>query len=342
MGSGEKTLEGNDSPKPYASVAYCPDGSRRFATTEEPSGVDEDVSHRLRGWTTTTAAELPIRDETFDSFGSFNGSENLFFYPKGDRIIDVAGSDFAVRDVLTLRPTQVLPAYRVAMTQAAFMPDGKRCLVGLPGWESVCFLTDLASGARREWYLPGFRGDAVFLGGGRTLFTHDSTGLYLIDVISSKIVWSLPWEAYTQRITAVSPDGRHIVVSDAIWRDSTPPVPRLVLIRTSAPDKPDVLEAAVWALSFHPDGGRFLAATADAIEERDADTGRRLRSFWNPPGPPPFASGTVPMDNAVLACGAVGHRDPAEPVGAKDEGWVMLGTRPRPKPCRVATGTPAP
>ena len=49
--------------------------------------MDEDVDHKLCGWTTETGAKLPIRDYAFDSY---NGGEVLFFFPKGDRFIDMA------------------------------------------------------------------------------------------------------------------------------------------------------------------------------------------------------------------------------------------------------------
>ncbi len=316
--SGKKLFEGDDSPKPYATVAYSPDGQRRFATTEEPDGVDDDVMRLLVGWDVTTGARLPI--ETFD-FATYNGHEELFFYPKGDRFVDLAAA-FAVREMLTGKTVQTLPEHRVATDQAAFTPDGEKFLAGLSGFMVASYLTDCVSGRQREWYLPGLGLD--FVDRGRLLCTHHHAKMCLIDVVSNRIVLSLPVKGrYGPYCAAVSPDASRAVISVENDTSGQRSDPRMVVMDLSRLDRPRVMELYASAVAFRPDGERFLAASADAIEEFDAATGDRIRALWRMPGRT-LAVAYGEDGSAVLACGVVGHRDRREPVGPEDQGWAML------------------
>ena len=315
--SGKTLFEGDRSPEPYASVAYSPDGSRRFATTEKPNGIDDDVDHRLCGWEVTTGATLPIGDY---AFASYSGREELFFYSKGDRFIDLE-APFAVRDTLTGETVRTLPQYRVDMSEAAFMPDGEKFLLGSRGYFGASYLTDCPSGHQSKLHLRD-RGP-VFIDGGRMLFTYDTQSLHLFDVISNNVLWELPLHAHYQRFdAAISSDAKHIVVS----QESDPDVPssaRVILVDTSQPDRPQILERYAPAVAFHPDGTRFVAASPEAIDEFDARSGDRVRTLWSPPGRP-LSVAYSPDGSKVLACGVVGHLDRREPVGPKDQGWAIL------------------
>lgn len=332
LDSGKTVFASDESSKPYSDVTYSPDGSRRFATTTEPNGVDEDQDYRLCGWTVTTNTKLPIRDYVFHSSGC---SEDIFFsrslgqfsfFPKGDRFIRL-GDPFAVQDALTGDTVQTLPAYRFSATSVTFMPDGKNILVGAEGGGFVpAHLANVVSGKVRDWHVPrGRPPKLVFASNGRLLFTCDNMALYLIDVISSKIVWSLPLTLNSERHdAAISPDGQRIVVSqEAGWPSHSPSTSRLLLIEASAPDNLKAIEWYVSAVAFRPDGKRFLAAAPDAIYECDARSADRIRKIAQIPG---RAINLMysPDGQQVLACGVVGHRDPREPVNRDDNGWAML------------------
>ncbi len=115
--SGEIRFESEKSDKPYAGVAYSPDGRRWFATTEEPNGLDDDVDHQLRGWDVASGTRLPITDY---AFASYNGNERLFFFPDGNQFIDLEAK-FSVRDVLTGETLQTAPKYTIPAHEVAFM-----------------------------------------------------------------------------------------------------------------------------------------------------------------------------------------------------------------------------
>ncbi len=90
------------------------------------------------------------------------------------------------------------------------------------------FLVDCASGEQRRWRLPGM--GSVFVDGGRLLFRHNGARLYLIDVLSNEIVWTLPLDAHYRRFdAAVSPDAKHVVVSQESAPD-LPSAPRVILV----------------------------------------------------------------------------------------------------------------
>ena len=316
--SGKKLFEGAHSPKPYATVAYSPDDRRRFATTEEPNGVDDDVDRFLAGWDAATGAKLLI--ERFN-FATYNGDEELFFYPKGDRFVDLAAR-FAVRETLTGKTVQTLPEYRVATDQAAFTPDGEKFFAGLSGFMVPSYLTDCVSGRQREWYLPGLGLD--FVDRGRLLCTHHHAKMCLIDVVSNRIVLSLPVKGwYGPYCAAVSPDASRAVISVENDTSGQRSDPRMVVMDLSRLERPCVLELYASAVAFHPEGTRFLAANAEAIEEFDATTGDKIRTLWGTPGRT-LALAYAADGGALLACGVVGHQDRCEPVGPEDEGWAIL------------------
>lgn len=323
--SGKTRFEGDKSDRPYAGVYYSPDRRRRFATIEYPSGVDDDVSHELRGWNAETGRPLSTSD--FPEV-NYNGREELFFFPGGDRFVDL-NARFVIRDVVTGNPVRTLPEYRMEVRDIAFTADGTKFIAA----RGETYLTDLSSGKQRQWVVPG-KG-YQFVDHGRLLFTWHHGGLYLSDLTTGKSVWELPLQAHYRRVdAAISPDARKIVVTQTIdrgvrSRSSQPGPPdssqqfRLIVIDPSRPDDPMVLSQYASAVAVHPDATRFLAASADAIEELDIETGEKLRTLWTPPGR--ALAITYSADGRrVLAGGVVGHRDPMEPVGDDDDGWAML------------------
>jgi len=94
-------------------------------------------------------------------------------------------------------------------------------------------------------------------------------------------------------------------------------------METARPYGPRIFERYASAVCFHPSGTRFLAASAEAIDEFDAATGEAVRTLWSTPGRT-LDLMYSPDGNKVLACGVVGHRDAREPVDAGDEGWTMI------------------
>jgi WD40 repeat protein len=321
--SGEVRFTGAHGPKPYAKVAYSPDGARRFACTEEPNGVDDDVDHFLVGWNTKTGERLPM--ETY-RFASYNGYEELFFYPKGDRFIDLS-ADFEVRDVLTGKQVLALPEYRGPVSRVAFVP-GESVLLARDRFISAqvgpnARLLDYLSGEHREVRLHG-RG-ATFLDSGRTLFTCDSNRLCLTDAATEEITGTMPMDRYYRLLAvAVSRDAKHVAMSKEV-NDDEPSPARLILITASRPFDPMILKRYASALAFHPDGTRFIAASPEAIEEIDAKSGEPIRTFCSPPGRP-MAIAYRDDGQQVLACGVLGHADPREPVDSTDQGWAMLSS----------------
>ena len=313
--SKRKLYEGGDDAQPYAHVAYSPDGRRRFAVSESPNGMDADVDHNLNGWTAETGAKLPIRNWSFDTY---NGTEDLFFFPQGDRFIDLAADGFAVRDVLTGKTVQTLPEYRDEVRNAAFLPDGRRFLFGKA---SRCLFADLVSGKQREWQFPVSvnRECCGLVEEGRLLFGYGNAGMAFVDLRSATEAWSLP---LVPRDAAVSPDGRHVAAPFGQY-DLPPAQGGMVLIETSDPDHLQVLDGYVSAVAFRPDGRRFLLATHAAVYECDTRSGQWLRSL-----PGLSGRGLVvaysPDGKRALACGVAGHGDPQEAVDAENEGWAVL------------------
>lgn len=315
--SGERVHE-SEWEKPVARVYYSPDGRRRFALTEEPSGVDDDLIYRLRGWTIATGDELPIAGYEM----SYNTIEELFFFPNCDRFVRFSQgrSAYAERDLLSGEIVREPPKYRADATRCVFMPDGERFLVdcgrGAPG----SLLTDHESGRQRQWYLPG-RSQA-FVAGGRLLFNSSFKYLTLIDVVSNEIVWQYLLEE-PKTAAVMSPNGQHVVIGTDYASRRRAPRRRLVLLDTSKSSEIVVHNRHVTALSFHPEGECFAEATIDSVFECEPTKGDRNRLLFDVPGR------TLDLQHSldgkrVLACGVVGHEDSKEPITTQDEGWVAL------------------
>ncbi len=318
VATGEIVFEGFPSEKPYATVAYGPSGVWRFATTEEPNGVDDDVDHHLHGWNVATGEKLPIDDYLF---ASYNGDENLFFFPDGDRFIDLSAA-FEVRDTLTGKTLKTLPEYRGPITEAAFAPDGEKFLVGQMHWLRHCLLTDRTTGEQRKWSLNGQQ-RYTFVEDGRTLFSADHSGVYLTDVASGKVYWYLPLEIHYGLVDAViSPDTRRIAVAYRIDNGGASDA-RLTLLETSRPDAPVILRRGATALAAHPEGDRFLAATEEGLEVIEFESGESLGVAWSPPGRVLCLAYSAD-GRQVIAGGVTGHDDWREPVTEDDSGWAVL------------------
>ncbi len=199
------------------------------------------------------------------------------------------------------------------------MPDGERFLVARPRYFTDSLLTDLRSGAQRQWYLPG-RGQA-FEFDGRLLFAVSFQYLSLIDVVTNEIVWRYRLDD-GKTDAAISPAGRHVVVATcSSFRESTRR--RLVLLDTSTPSEIVVLNRSITALSFHPEDGRFAEASFDSVSECEPEQGDRIRSLFDVRGRT-LDLGCSSDGKHVLACGVVGHEDLREPITPEDEGWITL------------------
>ena len=156
---------------------------------------------------------------------------------------------------------------------------------------------------------------------GRLLFVYNFQYLFLIDVVTNQVVWQdLLDEPKTAAV--MSHDGRHVVAATHCQdRESTRT--RLVLIDTSVPWEIVVHDRSVTALSFHPDGRRFLEASGDSVSECEPTKGERIRSLFEVPGR------TLRISHSddgkrVVACGVVGHEDSAESINRQAEGWAIL------------------
>lgn len=296
---------------------YSPDGRRRFALTEELSGVDDDLVYRLRGWTIATGDELSIDGYEM----SHNTIEELFFFADGNRFVRFSQgrTAYAERDILSGKIVREPPKCRAETTGCVFMPDGDRLLVRRPRYFTDSLLTDLKSGAQRQWYLPGE--GMAFLGDGRLLFVGNSQYLTLIDVVSNEIIWQYLLDE-PKTAAGISPSGRHVVAATyAIFRQVTRT--RLVLLDTSKPSEIVVHDRHVTALSFHPKGDRFAEATIDSVSESEPTKGDRIRLLFEVPGRTLDLQYSL-NGKQVLACGVVGHEDSKEPITTHDEGWVVL------------------
>lgn len=308
VGTGNVVWESDESDSPYASVDYSSDGRRRFATSEFPADIDEDVEHHLQAWSVSSGEKLPIGEY---NFASFNGSEKLFFFPPGDRFIDLSVR-YAVRDVLTGAKVDTLPPYRRGRLSVAFTPDGQKFLVT----GNTPLLTDWQTGKQREWPLHGSR--YAFVDQGRAVYGHSN----LVDVASGKIYyWSALHGPYGALDSAISPDTKHFVTAHRI-HDGESGV-RLALVESARPDDPRILKRNATTLAMRADGLRFLAATDQGIEEFDWNAGKSLGVLWTPPGRV-LCLKYSPDERLVFAGGITGHQDLRQPIFNDDEGWATL------------------
>ncbi len=317
VASGDVVFESGAHPGgwPYVHVAYCPDGKRRFATWGEPNGVDDDTDDKLAGWDVATGAKLPIAEYLL----GYSSYEKLFFWPKGDRFLDLS-HPFRVQDVLTGEIVQTVPNYHGSCGEASFLDDS-RFLLGPESMWGTALLTDAVTGNQREWRLPGRNHTAVR--GGSAVMSWDHDGPRLTDAATGVTLWRMgprldPWRAEM----ATDASGRWLVTT---WNASSrgKMAPRLIVIDTKNPDEPLVLHRFASAVALAPDGRQFVAASHDSIDLCDIETGDRIRSLARPPGRVQFV--TMSADGVwVLAGGVRGHHDMEEPVAADDEGWAMV------------------
>ena len=342
--SGEVTWESEDSQKPYATVAYSPDGGLRFATIEAPNGVDDDVDHWLRGWTTKTGAALPIDDY---AFASYNGTEDLFFLSDGSRFIDRSAC-FDVRDTLTGDSLLTLPEFRWEMSNVAFTPDGTKFFVGSGG---TGLLTDCVfrqpaqvESARHTCDLSRRRTYGVHLPLRRTAPDRRGHGEGRLHAYAGWPLSTLRRGRQSRRqASRCVPGGRK---RSAL---GCPPDP----VRNISTVPPADCGALCVGRGLSPaDGTRFLAASPTSVDEFDAERGVPTRSLWSPPGRP-SAITYSPDGELVLAGGVVGHSHQREPIDRKDQGWATCGipernrrfawkgTRARSQPPHSARTVPA-
>jgi WD40 repeat protein len=300
----------SDTDESYASVAYAPDGRHRYATSQEPNGVDEDVDDLLCGWDVATGVRLPIERVVVGG----NGSERLVFLPTGERFVDLE-SPFAIRDVHTGKTLQTVPKHPAPVSTVAFLGDENFLVDDL--------LTNAVSGNQRRWTLPGYSGRATAaIRDGRSVFSWSNVGAFITDVASGVATWRTgpdfthePWDA------AADPTGRRMVFAAAL--DSRGADPRLVVLDAARPDEPLVLHRHATAVAVRPDGRTFLAASHAAIDELDIDTGELVRSLADPPGRVRFVTWTAD-GTRILAGGVRGHDDVNEPITRADEGWAVV------------------
>jgi WD40 repeat protein len=309
VATGDIVFERDGDPfrERYAHVGYSPDCRRRFATREEPNGIDDDVDAQLCGWDGATDELLPLAAYEV----GYNSNDELFFFPKGDRFIDLE-QPFEVRDVLTGETVQKVPEYRIPITEATFLGDDHFLIGNL--------LTDAVSGNQRQWNLPGSHRTAIR--DGRVIFAWDYFGVSFSDAASGITEWrNGPQYSLSLIDGATDPGGRRIVLAH---RESWAPLaPRVIVMDTSRPDQPLVLHRWASAVAVYPDATRFLAASHAGIDELDVETGEVVRSLATPPGRVMFI--TVSPDGSWILTGGVrGHENLAEPVTSEFEGWAML------------------
>jgi WD40 repeat protein len=297
--SGAELFRATDANKPFATVAYSPSGNRRFATTEAPNGLDDDVSRWLQGWQVDSGESLKI--EPYEV--NYNGNEKLIFFPRGQVYVD-AVKPFAVKNVLNGETVLELPEFRERALDAEFMPgDDKFTVNGL--------LTDVSSGKQRSWNANN-NTHSTFIDEGRTLFSLCSSYLQIVDVLSGKIRWRLDLSRNGSDV-AISRDGKWIASASG----------SILLIDVSQPYQPIVIPSGASAVAFHPDGTRILAATKNEIREYEVFSGRLLPTVWSTPGRTLDLSYSK-NGESVVACGVIGHHELAEPVDKTDKGWAVI------------------
>jgi WD40 repeat protein len=297
-----------DDGRPHASVAYTPDRRRRYATIEEPNGVDDDAEYLLCGWDAATGERLPLGRVV----AGYNSFEKVFL-PPGDRFIDMQ-MPFAIRDVYTGKTLQTVPKCPVPVSNVAF-PDDDRFFVD-------DLLTDGVTGNQRRWThsRPAHFAQRVFRDG-RTVLSVHPYGVFITDVASGEMTRRCGPQEHEQRDVAADPDGRRLVIATGIGDRGAES--RLVVLDPSRPDEPHVLHRHATAVAVRPDARAFLAASHAGIDELDIDTGRLLRSLVAPPGRVLFIDWS--RDGALILAGGVrGHDDVNEPIAPEDEGWAVV------------------
>lgn len=300
-----------DDGRPHASVAYAPDG-RRYATIEEPTGLDDDFEYLLRGWDANTGERLPI-DRVVVGVNSFAG---VVFLPKGERFINMAtGWKTEIRDVFTGKTLQTVPDHPAPVSTVAFLDDDHFLIDDL--------LTDGATGHQRRWRLSdsSHHGSHTAIRGGRAVLSSTNFGVFITDAVSGITTWRMgPYVFHGPGGVAADPDGRRMVIADSIELGTGS---RLIVLDPSRPDEPLVLHRHATAVAVRPDARTFLAGSHAVIEELDIETGEPLRSFPAPPGRVLFIAWSTDGER-ILAGGVRGHDDAKQPITPEDAGWAVV------------------
>ncbi|GAB5443488.1 MAG: hypothetical protein Fues2KO_38370 [Fuerstiella sp.] len=297
---------------PLASVCYSDDGMLRFASVEKPNGVDDDVDHFLRVFSVATGQRL---SDSEVQLVSYNGTEDLYHYPSGDRFIDRA-ADFAVRDCLSGEVIQRCPELRSGGSPL-LRPAGQNLLL------TNSFLTDLNTGRQRVWSLSGL--DYQFVRDGRSVFVHSNTGLYFNAVATGLATEELLLSARGLTWAAASDDGQTIA-SSWHFRDpltGKPTEHRLVLQQTLADPNPIILNHDVRRLTFLQNNRQLVTANSKSIRLHNAVDGGVIRELRSIPGQVTLLRRS-PTSDLILIAGINTETQPDAALSQTDRGWCLV------------------
>ncbi len=236
--TGKELFKATDELKSFATVAYSPSGNRRFATTEAPNGVDDDVSRWLKGWDVDTGIALEIESIELTS----NGFEKLIFFPLGEVFID-AQSPFEIKNVLNNEKVLSLPEFRRGAFDAEFMPSEDRFTIH----GSLC---DVASGkiTRRR-----IGTKSTFLHGGRLLFSQTYGHVEICDVLSGSVRWQFDVRGLDAiGDAAISRNGEWVAIAFETHPYRRVPKRVVLLQEVARPFEPIIIRASASAVAFHP------------------------------------------------------------------------------------------
>jgi WD40 repeat protein len=188
--------------------------------------------------------------------------------PDPGRVLKLEGSTAQVYDVTTGKPTSQPLLHGGAMVLAVFSPDGQ--LVATAARDRTARVWDAVSG---KPLTPPLRHGrlvrrAAFNADGRRLLTVSEDGLVRVWDLGSRELMQPLAPVGGAGLTALSPDGRLVVVRDrngALW------------VRDAASDKvlhgPWKLAHPITDVNFAPDGRKVLAASDSGGRIWDAVTG---------------------------------------------------------------------
>lgn len=309
LNTGRRIMVGDSQQLPVAAVRYSSDGRRRMITVARPNGVDDDVDHFLRIFSTATGRQLSDKDVKLHSY---NGTEDLFFFPSGKRFIDRA-TDFSVRDSLTGAVLQQLPELRGGGTSLWTSPDRRRLL-------TPSLLTDLRTGKQRQWILPGL--NYQFIRQGSEVFVHSNGGLFFADVETGKLVEKLRLDLHrAPTAAAAAKDGSWVASAWAFGGERG--AARLILMDSLHDDQPVVLNRGADVLLPTADADRMISGSEAGIFRLRASDGEVVQKLWQPPGRILSAS-LAPNGRQIVVTGVEGHQDRAEPITTDNRGWAAL------------------
>ncbi len=307
--TGKELFKATDARKSFATVAYSPSGNRRFATTEAPNGVDDDVSRWLNGWDVESGIALEIESIEWTS----NGFEKFIFFPKGEVFIDAQGP-FELKNVLNNEKVLSLPDFRCGAFDAEFMPSEDKFTIHGS-------LYDVASGKRIGRRVGS---KSTFLDGGRLLFSKTHDHVEIIDVLSGSVRWHFDVRGVDAiGDAAISRNGECVAIAFETHPYRRFPQRVVLLQEVARPFEPIIIRASASAVAFHPDGKSLLLANEDAINEYEVPSGRLVREVWKSLGRTFDMS--YSNDGRSVAIGGVrGHQDFAEFVDPSDGGWAVI------------------